>query len=271
VGASIPFSYPLASPILSGFSIDDLFHGLIYHTWKPVFNSGFGAIILILIALLSVLLILSIMRYVPNNNYRLFLTVFYVTAILFFGFSYLCQLNISMEARHFRIIGLLIVPGVLYLVSKFKPAYKFLFALIFIGITYNSFAYLIKGFEINHSSAKGLSGIAQVNIDQQSLNGIMKLDTENSNATFVFISNDIGLEILHNRIITMQPIGDDLKIDTDDYRYDGFAGPLYILLPESYNGPKEKMIVKSFPGYTGFNFSMLSDNYVLCTAKMKMK
>src|ERR1700761_7404874 len=29
------FSYPLASPVLSGFSIDDLCHGLIYHTGKP--------------------------------------------------------------------------------------------------------------------------------------------------------------------------------------------------------------------------------------------
>jgi hypothetical protein len=263
------FSYPLASPILSGFSIDDVFHGLVYHTWKPIFNSGLGAIILILIAVLSVLLILSIIRYVPNNNYRLFVTVFYVTAILFFGFSYLHHLNISMEARHFRIIGLLIVPGVIYLVSKSKAVFRFLFALVFIGITYNSFAYLIKGFEINHSSAKGVSGIAQVNIDQPSLNYIMKLDKENSNATFVFINNDIGLEVLHNHIITLQPIGDDLKIDMDDYRYDGFAGPLYIVLPESYNGPKEKMIMKSFPGYTGFYLSMLSDNYVLYAAKMK--
>jgi hypothetical protein len=99
----------------------------------------------------------------------------------------------------------------------------------------------------------------------------MKLDKGNSNATFVFISNDIGLEVLHNRIITLQPIGDDLKIDTDDYTYDGFAGPLYIVLPESYNGPREKMIMKSFPGYTGFYLSMLSDNYVLYEAKMKRK
>ncbi len=55
----------------------------------------------------------------------------------------------------------------------------------------------------------------------------------------------------------------------DDYTYDGFAGPLYIVLPETYNGPKEKMIMKSFPGYAGWNVSMLSNNYVLYAAKMK--
>ncbi len=265
------FSYPLASPILSGFSIDDIFHTIVYHTWEAVFNSGAGILILILIALLSILLVASIIRFVPNNNYRLFLSVFYAAAILFFGFSYLRQLNISMEGRHFRIVGLLIVPGVIYLAGKFKPAYKFLFALVFLGITYFSLVYVINGFKINNINARGSSGIAQANIDQRSLNYIMKLDRESKNATFVFITNDVGLEILHNRFITLPPIEDDLKIDTDDYTYEGFAGPLYIVLPESYNGPKEKMIMKSFPNYAGWNVSMLSDKYVLYVAKLKRK
>jgi hypothetical protein len=264
------FSFPLASPILSGFSIDDVVHGLIYHTGKPVFDPAWSVIILITLSVLSLLLIWSITRYVPNNNYRLFIVVFYCLSVLFFGSVYLRQLTISYEARHFRIIGLLIVPGLLYLVSKFKTSYQLVFGLIVVGIGFFSFSYLIKGYHINNSlSAKGVSGIAQPNVDQASLNQIIKLDKQNRNVTFVFISDDIGLEILHNRIITLQPISDSLKIDIDAYRYDGFAGPLYIVLPESYNGPKEKMIMKSFPNYTGWNLSMLSDRYVLYEAKMK--
>jgi len=262
-------SFPLASPILAGFSIDDLFHGPIYHTWKPVFNSESGAIILILMTLPCILLVLSINRYVPDNNYRLFLNIFYLAAILFFGFSYLRQFDISYESRHFRIIGLLVTPGVIYLVSKFKPFYRFLFVLVVIGIALNSFIDLINGFKVNSLSAKGISGIAQVEIDQPSLNHIMKLDRENRNAIFVFLWGEIGLEVLHNRIITLLPIDDSLKIDMDDYTYDGFAGPLYIVLPESYNGPKEKMIMKSFTGYAGWHESMLSNNFVLYEAKMK--
>jgi polysaccharide export outer membrane protein len=127
-----------------------------------------------------------------------------------------------------------------------------------------------KGYGINKNvSAKGISGISQINIDQQSLNAVIKLDRENKNAIFVFIANDIGQEILHNRVINLSPINDDLKIDMDDYRYEGFAGPLFIILPESYNGPKEKLIMKAFPGYAGFNLSMLSDKYVLYEARMK--
>ena len=97
----------------------------------------------------------------------------------------------------------------------------------------------------------------------------MKLDKENKNALFVFIANDVSLEILHNRVINLSPIGDDYKIDMDDYRYEGFAGPLFIILPETYNGPKEKLIMKSFPDYAGWNLSMLSDKYVLYEARMK--
>jgi hypothetical protein len=263
------FSFPLASPILSGFSVDNLVNGLVDHVSKSIFNPEWSIIILILAALLSVLLILSIVRFVPNNNYRLFVVVFYLTAILFFGFSYLRQLDISMESRHFRIIGLLIVPGIIYLAASFKPLYKFLFAIIFLGIAYSSFSYIIKGFRQNKSYARAITGVAQPNIDQASLNQVIKLDRENRNITFVFIGDDIPLEILHNRFIALQPIADDLKINTGDYRYDGFGGPLYIVLPESYNGPKEKLVMKSFPGYAGFDKSMLSKNFVLYVAKTK--
>jgi hypothetical protein len=265
------FSYPLASPILAGFSVDDLVNGLIDHVGKPLFNPEWSVIILIVLAVLSVLLILSIIRCVPNNMYRLFIIIFYVAAVVFFGSSYLREANISMESRHFRLIGLLIVPGVIYLVTLFKPFYKILFALVFLGIACYSFSYMANGFKANSLYAKGVTGIAQPNMDQTTLNQLMKLDRENRNLTFVFIGDDVALEVLHNRFITLLPIGNDLKINIDDYRYEGFGGPLYIILPEGYNGPREKMIMKCFPGYAGWTASMLSPNFVLYVANMKRK
>jgi len=268
--AAETFSFPLASPLLSGFSIDDLAHGLLFHFGKVLVSPCWALGIVLLFAAFSLLLIISIIRVIPNNNYRLFITIFYFGALIFFGFIYIRQLNISYEARHYRILGILIAPGLLYLLARLKPVYKIGFTVICLALTAFSLNYLAKGYTINNTiSARGPSGIAQPNIDQVSLNKIMQLDQQNKNAVFVFVSNDIGLEILHNRIISLSPIADDLKINIDDYKYDGFAGPLYIILPESYNGPKEKMIMKSFPGYTGFNVSMLSDNYVLYAADRK--
>ena len=262
------FAFPLASPVLSGFSIDDLFHGLIYHTDEVILNPQWSIALLILTAVISLFLVRAIIKYIPNKNYKLFILVFYVVAILFFSYSYFRQLNISMEARHFRILGILITPGLVYLVSKLKLAFVLLFMLIPVLLTGFNIYYLAEGYNFNRNvAARGVTGIAQPNIDQTSLNYLIKLDKANRNAVFVFISNDIGLEILHNRIITLPPIGNDLKININDYKFEGHAGPLYIVLPESYNGPKEKMIMKSFPAYKGFNVSMLSNDYVLYSAK----
>jgi hypothetical protein len=263
------FGFPLASPLLSDFSIDDILHGMLFHTGKPILTESWSLVLMVLLAIGSLILVFNILRKSPNKNYRMMVPVFYVIASLFFGLSYLFQANISYEARHFRVLGLLMVPGIIYLVSSSKLTYKVLFALIFAGLAYNSFNYMIKGLTLNSHCARGETGIAQVNIDQQSLNQIMKLDRETKNATFVFIGNDLGLEIMHNHLINMLPVADDLKINMDDYTYKGFAGPLFIVLPETYNGPKEKLIMKSFPNYAGWNVSMLSDNYVLYTAARK--
>jgi hypothetical protein len=263
------FSFPLASPILSGFSVDDMVNGLIDHFGKPFFPAGWPLVILIAAAILSLALVFYIIRIVRNNDYRIFLVVFYVAAILFFGISYLKQFNISMESRHFRIIGLLITPGVIYLAGKLRPGYKVAVGLIFLGIAVHSFTYLVKGYIINSKLARGITGIAQPNIDQAALNKVLAFDKLNRGITFVFIWSDIGLELSHNRYIPLEPIPDNLKINANDYEYDGFAGPLYIVLPKSYSGPKEKLVVKSFPNYAGWKVSMLDKDYVLCVADRK--
>jgi hypothetical protein len=271
--AGIKFSlkalcFPLASPLLAGFSFDDLSHGLIYHTGSVIFPGIWATIVLLVLTELSLWLIVSIFKRVPNKDYRLLIVVFYIAGYAFFSYAYLTQRAISYEARHLRIIGLLVIPGSIYLISEARPLYRTLFNLLWAGIAVTSIIYAAKGYIYNkNKSAHGVSGIAQQAIDQRSLDQVLALDKENTNATFVFVNESLGLEIKHNRVITLQPIGDNLKIDFDDYEYDGHAGPLYIILPESYAGPKEKFILKAFPDYHGWYGSMLSDNYVMYAAK----
>ena len=262
------FSFPLTSPLLAGFSVDDIAHGLIYHTGKAIFNDWQAITVLILLAVLSMKLVFAIISKVPNPEYRRMLIIFYTAVFLFFNYAYLRQMTISYEARHFRIIGLLVIPGTIYLFSQLKLPYRVLFGFIWAGIAVTSTIYLIKGYNFNITkSAHGISGLAQEFIDQQALDKIMAIDKQEHNAIFVFISKDIGLEIQNNRVLNLEPIGDDLKIDMDDYEHDGHAGPLYIILPDSYGGPKEKFILKSFPDYKGWYGTMLSDKYVMYEAK----
>jgi len=262
------FSFPLASPILAGLSVDDILHGLLYHDDVSILNPFWSIITLLLSAILSILLIIKIVRYFPNKKYTLLLIVFYSVSVVFFGYNFLRQANISYEARHFRIIGLLIIPGVVYLVSKWGPFYRVTFGLICFGIAFLSFKYFAAGYKQNKTeNARGTSGLSQMFIDQPSLNYLMDLDRKNTNALFVFISPDLGLEINHNRFITLDPIDSDIKIDYDSYVHLGHAGPIFILLPASYMGPKSNIIRKCFPGYKGFRMEMLSNDYVLYSAK----
>jgi hypothetical protein len=262
------FSFPLASPLLSGFSVDDLAHGLLFHTGTPVFRLSGAIIILIELALLSLLLIFFIIRYVPNNEYKLLIIVFYTISVLFFSYAYLQQMAISYEARHFRVMGLVIIPGIIYLVSKLKSGYKVFFGSIWIGIAFSGLHYLAKGYQFNLvKSAHGSSGISQPFIDQPSLNYIMSLDGQQHKAIFVFTSNDIGLEIKQNRVITLEQIADYDHINSGDYQYDGHSGPLFIVLPAGSKGKKADAILKLFPEYKSFTATQLSDKYILYSAK----
>jgi len=262
------FSFPLASPLVSGFSVDDIMHGLLFPTFSPMLTPEHILWVLLLMAILSITLIACILRFVPKDNYRLFLIVIYLVSILFFTAAYLKQLNISYEGRHFRIIGLLIVPGVIYLVAKLGNIYKVGFGLICLVLIGINYSFLLKGFEFNKNiSARGTTGFAQEYINQPSLNELLKLDQQNSDAIFVFVTADLPLEITHNRIITLDPVIPAQPINYDDYSYDGHAGPLYLFLPPTYAGDRAKTVMKFFPGYRNFVQQKLSGGYLLYEAK----
>lgn len=262
------FTFPLASPLLAGFSVDDICNGLIFHNDKPIFSDTGASILIAALALVSTWLIRQILKKMPNPNYKLFIRVFYFTSLVFFIQVYLRQMLISYEARHFRIIGLMIIPGIIYLLSKSATAYRVPFGIIVAGIAITSVIYVARGYAYNKNvGAHGISGFAERGIDQKALNQVMALDNQNTNAIFVFVSESMPLEIKNNRVISLAAIGDNLKIDYDDYEQGGHAGPLFIILPEKYAGPKEKMILKAFPDYKGWYGSMLSDNTVMYAAK----
>jgi len=261
------FSFPLGAPLLAGLSVDDLAHGLIFHPVTPIFSQAYALTIVIILAILSVILVAAIMHYVPKKSYRLFLIVFYCMSILFFTVMFLRQQDISYESRHFRIIGLLITPGMIYLFSKFKPVYQVILGLICFCIAFANYAYFITSYKYNLNSARGNSGLAHGSIDQATLNYLMQLDSQNTNAIFVFLTPDISLEITHNRVATLEEPPYGVPFNYDDYNYTGHAGPIYMLLPTNYNGTKAAIVMKLFSGYSNFSTQKLSAAYTLYSAR----
>lgn len=59
------FSFPIASPILAGFSADDLVNGFIFHNDDAVLSAGWAAAVLILLAILSIVLVCKIITKAP--------------------------------------------------------------------------------------------------------------------------------------------------------------------------------------------------------------
>lgn len=263
-------SFPLASPLLSGFSVDEITHGLIYHPDGPMFSPVWTIIILLLLAVLSITLVMAVIKRVPMRDYKILMLVFYGVSVLFFGYAFLRQLAISYEGRHFRIVGLLIIPGAIYLLSQTRfVVYKVAFGLLWTGITVFSMVKLKNEYEYDRDeAAHGTSGLTQQFIDQPTLNYIMQQDKQQRNALFVFISADLGLEIEHNRFITLEPIGKDIKIDFEDYTHAGHAGPLYIVLPSDYEEHgRDKLIMRCFPGYKNFKPITLTEDYTVYSAE----
>lgn len=253
------FAFPLASPVLAGFSVDDLLHGLIVHSGAvPIVSPAARLVTLLSLAVISMVLVVIILMFVPNKNYKLFIIVFYAVSVSFFGYSYLHQAIISYEARHFRMIGLLVVPGIIYMVSKLKIYWQLVFVVLCLGIAHQSEKFMVGMHEGNREDAHGVSGISLPFIDQPSLNYIRLLDKQNSNLVFVFLSTDLCQEIEHNRVITYV---DDMS------PFQGHAGPLYILTPITFSEKKVEGMLTFFPGYKGFTTTKLSGKYVLYSAK----
>ena len=258
------FGFPIASPVLAGFSGDDLVHGLIFHPDGPMFSPAGTMLVLLAMALISMLMVYAIFKYVKNRDYQLVLAVFYGVSILFFGFAFLKQLAISYEGRHFRIIGLLIIPGTIYLVSQSKAVYQTFFGLLWIFLAITSISFLIHGYKINNDEGvHGPSGLTQQFMDQQTLDYVLQQDKTHNNAIFVFISPDLGLEISRNRFITLDPLPKHGHINMEDYSYKGHGGPLYIVLPIEYQGIRATVIEKGFRGYKNFTRPLVTDDYVV--------
>ncbi|MDT3402693.1 hypothetical protein [Mucilaginibacter terrae] len=264
------FAFPLGSPLLAGFSVDDLTRGLVYHPDGPMFSPVVTVLILIGLAAASIALIWAIIKYVPYRPYVIAVVVFYVVFFLFFGQAFVRQLAISYEGRHFRIVGLLVIPGAIYLIERSKTYFKAAFGLIWIFIALQSFTIIHREYWFNREEGvRGNTGIVQQFIDKPTLNYLLQADKTQRNATFVFTSADLGLEIQHNRIITIEPIGADVGTNYDDYTYKGHAGPLYILLPSEYeaNGGAQFIMEKCFPGYKDFKPKKVSEDYTVWEAK----
>jgi len=259
------FGFPLASPVLSGFSVDELTGGLLDQPVNPALTYHMAILLVYIAAFCSLAYQLLIIKLWPDKRYKLASIAFYAVATVFFSYMYLKQATISYEARHFRIVGILCIPGFIYLCYKTKVG-RVAFFLLWFAFIYGSYNGIKERFKENSVAARGVSDLSQPGYDKATLAEIERLDaSHHNNAIFMVMCPDIAIEIQHNRII---PLDDDTPNDViASLKYAGKAGTIYILIPENYvaNG-RRATLIKSFISYHHFKFKRLSPGYELCYA-----
>jgi hypothetical protein len=255
------FTFPMAAPLLSGLSIDEMVNGLIYHPDVAFLSYGTSIAILVVLALGSLYFVNSVLHSIPNKDYVLALTIFYITGILFFSYLYLKQATVSFEGRHFRIIGMLAIPGLVHFASKTKVS-RIAFGVIWLAFICWEVAYFKIEYKVNSQSGHGPSGLSQQAYDQATLNELSKLDKQHpEGALFVLTAPDLAIE-LQNRVLNLG-IEDMSDRDLKELKYIGKAGAIYILMPDVYqkNGIAYK-ISQSFTNYHHFTVKHIGNNYL---------
>jgi len=265
-GASVvkaeTFGFPLASPFLSAFSVDELFSGLICQDGGSSVSHQLAVFIVFAFAVLSLTFLVMVIRCSPGKKYLVAFLTFYITGVLFFSFLFLNQSEVSCEGRHFRVIGMLAIPGLVYLAFKTKLTTVLFFA-VWLFFIYTSSATFLRELEANRDAAKGNLGISQQLYDKTTMNAILKMDREQAGkATFVMLSADIAAEVRYNRVIAIDTGTTSWMIE-----YRGRCGNLYILMPADFISKKKAdSVLNCFPGYHKFSSKQLSPDFYLYSA-----
>jgi hypothetical protein len=256
------FSFPLSSPLLSGLSIDELFNGLIYHADTAMLSYNWSIVILALLAFGSLFFVNSVLRHAPNRDYALALTIVYIAGTLFFSYLYVRQADVSFEGRHFRIIGMLAIPGIVYFAGKSKIS-RVAFGIACLAFIWWEISYFKIEYKANMASGHGASGLSQQAYDQATLDELTRLDTQHPHAAlFVTTAPDLAIEIQKNRVLIL-----DMEDMTPGYlktlKYLGKAGNIYMLMPQVWqkNGVAYR-ISQAFVNYHHFTVKKVGANYL---------
>lgn len=260
--------YPASTPFLTAFSADEVFNTFAH----PNYSDRLPAIDAIFFGLVFLVTIFVLSRIYFNRigsvAYRWLLFTTYLFFTVFFVFQYCRHAAISMEGRHFRILGLLFLPGVVQLVRQgkitaVKKALQFaLLLLCLFGWT----NYFFRWRSRSKQTPSALTHVVQDLVDSKTLLKMHQLDVQfPQQAVFVLMSPEIAMEIEHNRILvlpfnTMEP-------KSENPSYDGRVKKLFLIVPANIAGNRTttQLIKACFTDYKTFSEEKISKAFVLFT------
>lgn len=212
------------------------------------------------LALLGSLIVWRLVRDGGHLDYRRILAAHYVAFVVFFSYAYLRGMSISYEPRHFRILGVLLVPGLIHwLLANTRQT------VVACAIAALSLASLTTYHGMNHSEATAVPSASRWGIRQplsnESLSALHRVDRDLVTRDTIVV-NGLGacpallLEFEHGR-----------KLQHDNFATFGFrySGVNTAPLPWYRKGVESIVLVvsKNDRWYFGPSFAEIAQTFEL--------
>jgi hypothetical protein len=247
--------FAVAAPMMSALSMDDALSWVLEHPGRQILqNWQLSLVIVAPLAFLACAAYVWIAR-LTRGRYFLVTSTFIASYIGIFVVLNVLGSAVSswQEARHYRVVGLLLLPGLIEAAreTRRRGAKAIVYGALLITCTYGLFSYGNKWFYLRGLHSVGTQAVTQVTLDREALQWILRMDAAlpMKHAVFYLTSPEQALEVSRQRVILSQA---DFKaadiLSASQYR--GVVDDLFVILPDEFIASgKAGIILGSFVDY----------------------
>lgn len=245
-------AFASAAPFASALSIGDFLNRALRHPSNPVIASYDDARWFLAVAAVLAGVMLVWVVQTGTLQYRVVTISFFATYLAIFSFFWLTGAPVSMDDRHFRPVGLLLLPGIVGAVAMLPRAVRLVaWAGIAALCLYGVVSFGVR-WEANRVLANvGRDGFTHAIASREVVTLLQEIDERfPSGTTLVYVpSPEMSLEVRHVRVMSSHADFEPLS-DLSQRRYRGRVDNLFVVLQKSFDASgKRDAILTSFRDY----------------------
>lgn len=228
-----PFLYSVITPVTSALSIGDMTMHVLKFSRLALVDSHYDIWWVFILLLLPAGFLLAGVIREGRLGYNALLLGFWATYFCVFSVLYMGGVGISYEERHFRPVGLIVVPGIVSLILKTQwknGARVALLALVTCSCLYG-FGSFIKRANRNNLSSIGAENLSHLTVSPAVLKEIHAIDEQADGTDIICVpSPDLALDIRRARSLIAPADIESVEV-VSARRYYGKAKRLFVFLP----------------------------------------
>jgi hypothetical protein len=159
---------------------------------------------------------------------------------------------VSFDERHFRAVGLLLLPGLLAWVANLRwRGWRLAgFGLLGVFCLYGVTSVWVNARNRAQFNAVGRLGFSHTELTRDAMTELHRIDDEPGPRTVFYVTKpEIALEVVHSRVVSI-PVDSWSPEFVKKFVFAGRTDRLMLVLPAVYhNNGKEALVCGEFPGY----------------------